>query len=47
MAEFCVECTRKLERDIQFVVLSEDNDLCEGCGEWRLVITSLGCERDS
>lgn len=43
MAEFCVECWNELngtkysESDF---ILSEDLDLCEGCGELKKVIIS-------
>ncbi len=41
MAEFCLDCWNKLngthstERDY---ILSDDLDLCEGCGQFRPVI---------
>lgn len=41
MAEFCVDCWNKLSgtqyRPKHFL-LSEEPDLCEGCGEWKPVI---------
>ena len=41
MAEICLECWGKLsdEREPKWkYVLSKELDLCEECGEWRLVI---------
>lgn len=44
MAEFCLECwnrmneTRDTERDW---VLSEELDLCEGCGQWKRVVVTV------
>lgn len=44
MAEFCLDCWNRLhgedktERD---VILSKDDDLCEGCGEFRPVVEGL------
>ena len=37
MAEFCLECFKKIDGDKSLteddVILSDD--LCEGCGEWK------------
>ncbi len=44
MAEFCLECMRKLDgRDYpeDAVVLSTDLDLCEGCGQWKRVVVKF------
>ncbi len=41
MAEFCLECMRKLDgRDYpeDAFVLSKELDLCEGCGQWKRVV---------
>ena len=41
MSEFCVKCWNKLngthERKSAFI-LSEELDICEGCGKWKHVI---------
>lgn len=41
MAEFCLECLRKLD-GINYLEdefeLSSDLDLCEGCGQWKHVV---------
>lgn len=37
MAEFCRECFIRCllpdPKDIPYIVMSEDNDFCEGCGK--------------
>lgn len=41
MAEFCLECWKRMNRDKddkRKYILSKDLDLCEGCGEWKSVI---------
>ena len=41
MAEFCLECWRKMNKgryDNTRYVLSKELDLCEGCGKWKHVI---------
>ena len=44
MAEYCFECFKKVfeekarERDY---ILSEELDLCEGCGEWKRVVVRV------
>ena len=44
MAEFCPECWRRYNGyslgDGEEYVLSDDLDLCEGCGEWKRVIVT-------
>lgn len=44
MAEFCLECMRKLD-GINYpkdaVVLSDELDLCEGCGQWKRVVVKF------
>lgn len=41
MAEFCLDCLCKLDgkhyNETDFV-LSDDLDLCEGCGQWKHVV---------
>lgn len=41
MAEFCLDCLRKLDginyKDDEFEI-STELDLCEGCGEWKHVV---------
>lgn len=38
MAEFCKDCFEKLNPDWIIITISNDVDLCEGCGEWRPVV---------
>ncbi len=41
MAEYCLDCWNKInesEDSEKDFILSEDLDLCEGCGEWKPVI---------
>jgi len=43
MAEFCLDCWNKINEtddDEREYILSEDLDLCEGCGEWKHVIVA-------
>lgn len=43
MAEFCLDCWREIsgeEATKSRYVLSEELELCEGCGEWKQVIVS-------
>lgn len=44
MAEFCFDCWNKLmdaDYPAEKYVLSDELDLCEGCGEWKPVIVWL------
>lgn len=45
MAEFCRECfighLHPSEDEIKRIVVSDDLDLCEGCGEYRKVVTQI------
>jgi len=44
MAEYCLDCWNKMnhahdtERDW---ILSDELDLCEGCGQWKPVIVTI------
>ena len=42
MAEFCFDCLCKLDekkyKKIMFII-SKDLDYCEGCGEWKHVVS--------
>lgn len=41
MAEFCLECWNEINKHSELLVnytLSEELELCEGCGEWKHVI---------
>lgn len=45
MAEFCRECFIKTFRptqdEINRIVMTKEIDLCEGCGEWKPVVSYL------
>lgn len=44
MAEFCLNCFNKMENanlKKRHVVLSSEEDLCEGCGEYKRVVMRL------
>lgn len=45
MAEFCKECFIKIfcptEEEIKQIVLSEDDDYCEGCNEFKPIVEYL------
>ena len=41
MAEFCLDCLRKLDGvnyQREEFVLSRELELCEGCGQWKRVV---------
>lgn len=44
MAEFCLDCLRELDginyNETEFYV-SDELELCEGCGEWKHVVIAL------
>ena len=43
MAEFCLDCLREMDGrnyDEADFVLSDDLDLCEGCGQWKHVVVA-------
>lgn len=43
MAEFSEECYRRLNNDYSSSLkLSKEEDLCEGCGEWKKVVDEVG-----
>ena len=45
MAEFCLECHNKMNQmnlSEEDVILSDDLELCEGCGEIKNVVISIG-----
>lgn len=48
MAEFCFDCLNKMndsnytEKDVQ---VSENLDLCEGCGEYKHVVIAIKAKR--
>lgn len=44
MAEFCVDCWKRMNRETDQedkYVLSDEPDLCEGCGAWKPVVVRL------
>jgi len=43
MAEFCKDCFKKLEPSIeeQLLVMSQDEELCEGCGETKQIVVEV------
>lgn len=47
MAEFCRYCfKRKIEPDAldKYIIVSEYDDLCEGCGEFKRVVIEYNTE---
>ena len=46
MAEFCIECLRKFEPNANEnnVVLSDNPELCEGCGMLKNVVIEINDE---
>ena len=49
MAEFCKECFKRcIEPGAidKYIVISEDEDLCEGCGEFKQVVVEYNTEED-
>ncbi len=41
MAEFCLDCLNRISKtryDERKYIISDDLDLCEGCGKWKHVI---------
>lgn len=46
MAEFCKECFLRIEGNSEWVkdkeiIMSEDLDLCEGCGKFKQVVVKV------
>ncbi len=46
MAEFCKECFLQMNEgeewlDDKQIVVSQELDLCEGCGEWKEVVVEI------
>lgn len=44
MAEFCLDCLNKINGtnyDESKYIISDDLDLCEGCGEWKPVVVAV------
>ena len=43
MAEFCKECFLEIEgyHNDKKIVMSEDEDFCEGCNEWKTVVVRI------
>lgn len=45
MAEFCKKCFEKMDGDLiaknEKIILSEDGDLCEGCGGWKSIVIEI------
>lgn len=48
MAEFCRECfinhLGPSQDEIDRIVMSEEYDLCEGCGNWGPYVDYIDCE---
>ena len=41
MAEFCLKCWNKINgtnHKEEYYIMSDDLDLCEGCGQWKHVV---------
>lgn len=49
MAEFCKECFIDLlcpsEDEINRIILSDDEDLCEGCGQYKKVVSYIRAKK--
>jgi hypothetical protein len=43
MTEFCKECFLKFDniQENEQIIMSEDDDLCEGCGEFKPVVIKI------
>jgi len=44
MAEFCLECWKRINEETgegKRYILSNDLDLCEGCGEFKPVVIAI------
>ena len=45
MAEFCKDCAGKClgisEKKLRRAVMSDEPDLCEGCGQYKLVVVTI------
>ncbi len=45
MAEYCMKCAEKhlglSPADLKRAVMSEDSELCEGCGEYKPVVVRI------
>ena len=44
MAEFCAECFSKVFNEkatTRKYIFSEEPDLCDGCGEWKIVVVRI------
>ena len=49
MAEFCLDCLNKINGtnyDESKYIISDDLDLCEGCGEWKPVVVAMRRSND-
>lgn len=49
MAEFCLECLRKFEPNANEnnIVLSDNPELCEGCGILKRIVVEITNESES
>ena len=49
MAEFCKECfidhLHRSEDEVKRIILSNEPDLCEGCGQYKKVVTRIQMKR--
>ena len=45
MAEFCKDCSRRVlgftNDELKRAVMSDEPDLCEGCGKYKLVVIRI------
>lgn len=50
MAELCRKCFIEIWRpsqyDIDHIVMSKDNDMCEGCMDWGLYVDHIGTDEE-
>lgn len=45
MAEYCIDCAKEqlglTGSELRRVVISQEPDLCEGCGQWKQVVVRV------
>ena len=50
MAEFCRKCfiehLHPSQYEIDHIIMSKDNDICEGCMNWGLYVDHIGTDEE-